>query len=181
MMNVLRCLQRRWRLVLFYVGVVALGTGAGFITTAAFDNRLPREQIYGQTHKASYQISEEVTGQWRFLALRNCSGHTIRWLTSSADRHFIFNLPSTDVVLPDEAGPFPAYVTVAFVPFELPPMPAGIAYYHRKTTYACNWLQKSFPYWFGNELAFPVIEFYVRDNGTNPPGAGDAPAPPPEQ
>jgi hypothetical protein len=181
MMNVLGFLRRHWGLVLFYAGVLALGTGAAFVTTAAFDNRLPREGVYGHTHKSSYRIGEEVTGQWRFMAIRNCTGHSIRWLTSSADRNFIYNLPSTDVVLPETAGPFPTYVTISFVPFVLPPMPVGIAYFHRKTTYTCNWLQKSFPYWFGNELAFPVIEFYVRDSGVNPPGAGGAPASTPEQ
>jgi hypothetical protein len=173
--------MRRWGLVLFYIGVVLAGTGAAFVTRAALDTNPPRQQIFGYTHRTSYVIGDQVTGQWRLMAMRACDGQSIRWLTSSSDRSYIINLPTENVVLPDNIGPLPTFVMIGIAPFQLPPMPVGLAYYHRRTIYACNWLQKSFPGWFGIEVEYPVLEFYVSDSGLNPPGAGHAPAPPPQQ
>jgi hypothetical protein len=156
--------MKAWLLSYFWsvFWIIALGIALGtFFFYGVLDRESPRGEIYGYTHKLSYRPGEVVTGQWYILVRRRADGHTIRWLSSDADPLFFVNLPSEDVVGPiAEDTPIPAYIVVGIAPFTLPPMPEGKAYYHRRTIYYNNWLQRLFPA-LGVVVDYPVIDFQV--------------------
>ncbi|MDF2969693.1 MAG: hypothetical protein K0R61_143 [Microvirga sp.] len=147
--------RTRFLLIVSVLGVT-VGTVAFF---GALDRRPPRDEIFGHMHKPAYRPGDDVTGQWEPLVLRQCDGRTTRWLTTRADPLFVVNLPSEDVIAPlTAAAPLPARIIVGIAPFTLPPMPPGIAFYHRRTVFMCNWLQRLFPA-LGITIDYPVIQF----------------------